>query len=237
MSVHDALLKVLDTIQRATNIVGRDPRSVTLVAVSKKQPVGLMHEYVNAAQALGIPVIFGENYVQELKTKKAEFQSGAVFHLLGPLQRNKIRDAVRYADVIESVHSLAIIEEIAKEAALQGKRQGMYIQVNIGNDPRKSGFHPDQTVAAIVRGKELCPHITVLGLMTITPWYENPEDAREDFRRMRELRDRICRECSAVAQHQQPLVLSMGMSADFQIAIEEGADVVRVGTALFGERL
>lgn len=236
MSVRAGVVGVQEVIVSAAASVGRAPSEVMLVAVSKKQPMAAMREYQQVASELGIRVVFGENYVQELKAKRAEFGRQVEFHLLGPLQRNKIRDAVRDADVIESVHSLPILEGIAEEAARQGKQQSIFIQVNIGRDPLKSGFREEQLPAILTRARELAPHITVHGLMTITPLYDEHEAVRPDFKRLRMLRDEILQRSDSVHDARQSLKISMGMSSDFDIAVQEGADLVRVGTAIFGER-
>ena len=236
MTLSDDLKCVLEKISLSAGQAGRVPDSITLVAVSKKQPIALMREYIDLARERHLLVVFGESYVQELKLKRFEFGNGFEFHLIGPLQRNKVRDAVRYADVIESVHSFQILEEIAREAALQNKKQGIFVQVNIGYDPRKSGFAPEEALQAILRAAELSQNISILGLMTITPWYDDPEQARMDFRRMKELRDLLSKQYLDLKGLELKLSISMGMSSDFDIAIQEGADLVRVGSALFGER-
>jgi pyridoxal phosphate enzyme (YggS family) len=195
-----------------------------------------MHEYVSAATSRGVPIIFGENYVQELKAKRAEMGPVAEFHLIGPLQSNKIKEAVRNADVIQSVHSLSILQGIAQEASRQAKRQRVFLQVNIGNDPAKSGFSADSLTTVFDALGSLSASIEVLGLMTITPYYESAEAARSDFARMAALRDAVQQSPQSQLFANSTVLLSMGMSADFYVAIQEGADLVRVGTALFGER-
>jgi hypothetical protein len=206
------------------------------VAVSKKQSSELMLQYRHAAEERGIAVIFGENYLQELKAKRTHFPSPAQFHVIGPLQSNKIRDAVRLSDLIESVHSRAILDGIAYEAERQHKKQRVFLQVNIGADPNKSGFAADQVLSVIEYIQATLPTVKLVGLMTITPYYEDSEKGRVDFAKMKGLRDSIIAAGRENAFEDSQVLLSMGMSADFEIAIEEGADVVRVGTALFGER-
>jgi pyridoxal phosphate enzyme (YggS family) len=198
-----------------------------------------MCEYSAAAQERGIPVVFGESYVQELKAKRNELdKSGLVgeFHLLGPLQSNKIRDAVRFADLIESVHSLKIIDGIAKEARAAGKRQSIFLQVNIGRDPQKSGFSKEQLSEACHAVGVYRDCLALRGLMTITPYYPVAEDVRADFRAFNEFRRKLLKSPDVKCFEGEEILLSMGMSSDFEIAIEEGADLVRVGTKLFGER-
>jgi pyridoxal phosphate enzyme (YggS family) len=236
LGVGDNLELVHRAISRAAEKIGADRGAVLLIAVSKKQSVVAMREYIQAANSLGIPVVFGENYIQELRDKRAEFGSDVEFHLIGPLQSNKTREAVRLADVIQSVHSLKILELIAKEAQIAGKRQRIFLQVNIGEDPNKSGFsaeHLGDVFDAVKRHRDT---LSVEGLMTITPFYDQPEMARPDFRAMSALRSRLIDDGFHHQFADSKILLSMGMSADFEIAIEEGANLARVGTAIFGER-
>ena len=207
-----------------------------LVAVSKKQPVERMKAFVEAAAEQGIPVVFGENYVQELKAKREAGLRGASYHLIGPLQRNKVRDAVKLADSIQSVHSMPVLEEIVKEAKKLGKRQSIYLQVNIARDPAKSGFMAEEIEGAVQRALEEQEALRLDGLMTITALYDQPEASREDFRKMDALRRSLCAAGLDQAFHNSHIALSMGMSADYLVALQEGADVIRVGTALFGDR-
>lgn len=236
MNIARNLDLVLAAIGRAALKVGRAPRAITLVAVSKKQSSELMHQYRQAAEERGVAVIFGENYLQELKAKRTHFPAPTQFHVTGPLQSNKIRDAVRLSDVIESVHSRAILDGIAYEAERQHKKQRVFLQVNIGADPNKSGFAADEVLSVIEHIQATLPTVKLVGLMTITPYYDDPEQGRVDFAKMKALRDSIIAAGKENAFEGSQVLLSMGMSADFEIAIEEGADLIRVGTALFGER-
>ena len=236
MDIARNLDTVLAAIAQAAHKAGRDPRSIAIVAVSKKQSTELMQQYQQAAADREVDVIFGENYLQELKAKRPAFSPSTQFHVTGPLQSNKIRDAVRLADVIESVHSRATLDGIAREAARQGKPQHIFLQVNIGDDRNKSGFTVDELLPVIEHIQATLPAIKLVGLMTITPYYDNPEQGRADFARMKMLRDSVIAAGKGDAFEGSRVLLSMGMSADFAIAIEEGADLVRIGTALFGER-
>jgi pyridoxal phosphate enzyme (YggS family) len=227
---------VFQAIGHAAARGGRAGHEIILVAVSKKQSLESMKEYAEVASTAGIPLIFGENYLQELAAKRASFGSSAEFHLIGPLQSNKIRDAVKLADVIESAHSIKTLELIAKEARAIGKRQRVFIQVNIGADPKKSGFSVAQLHDAfniVTRNEDA---LALDGLMTITPFYDDPQDARKDFREMNQVREDLVNSGANSLFSGSKIALSMGMSADFEIAIDEGADLVRVGTALFGDR-
>lgn len=227
---------VVKAIAQAAYRADRSPSSITLVAVSKRHSLESLRDYERAATALGVPVVFGESYVQELKNKRAEFGAQRCFHLIGPLQSNKVREAVRLADVIESVHSAKVIKGIAEEARARGKRQSIFLQVNIGQDPRKSGFLKDQVADACALAWEQREYLALCGLMTITPYYDVSEDVRRDFRAMRELRSALIEKGVGSYFEDQTIRLSMGMSSDFEIAIEEGADLIRVGTLLFGDR-
>lgn len=234
-SVAEHLGMVLAEIRAACARSGRNAAEVTLVAVSKKQPLSLMKEYLAAAQAQGIKPVLGESYAQELKAKRAEIGDTASFHLLGPLQRNKAREAVRQADVIESVHSLPVLEAIAAEARKIGKRQAIFLQVNISQDSAKSGFSPQELAAAVAAAKSSADAISLEGIMTITALYGSAEEARGDFRHMSTLRADLVQAGLHTGFEGDLIRISMGMSADFGVAIEEGADLVRVGTALFGQ--
>jgi pyridoxal phosphate enzyme (YggS family) len=199
-----------------------------------------MQELAREARAQGQRVLFGENYVREVREKKTALdlipEKYDELQLQGPLQSNKVREAVALFDLIQSVHSLKVLTLIASEAARIGKRQRIMLQVNISNDLAKSGFTEETVVEGITSASQHAESIALEGLMTITAFYEDPEGARGDFLRMNKLRQRLIE--AGFAQHfaHSSIKLSMGMSADFSIAIEEGADLVRVGTALFGER-
>lgn len=235
-SIKQNLTKVLSQLSRAATHSGREAKTIQLVAVSKKQSVALMEEYLLAARECGIPTAFGENYMQELASKRAHFRETASFHAIGPLQSNKVRDAVAYADVIESVHSQSVLHAIAKEARKVRKVQRIFLQVNIADDPAKKGLSASLVERVVREAADLRDVIELEGLMTITALYENGEEARADFRRMATLRHDLEKVgCSSLFRGSK-ILLSMGMSADFEVAIEEGSDVVRVGTAIFGER-
>ena len=215
------LLKLQQRVAAALKRSGRST-SVQLVAVSKLQPASLVQEFVN----LGGSIILGENYVQEFKKKRVELKGDFQAHLIGPLQRNKAKLAVELFDVIESVHSVEVAQAIDKAAAQSGKVQEIFLQINISSDSAKSGFTADAAVEFFKGELTKLKNLNCTGLMTITELYEKPEDARGDFSRLYQL-----------AQSLKPgLSLSMGMSQDFEIAVEEGATHVRVGTALFGQR-
>jgi pyridoxal phosphate enzyme (YggS family) len=235
-TIADSLKMVVTQIDEASTRAGRGQKEIILVAVSKKHTSESMKIYVDAAKTRGIRVVFGENYVQELRQKRECFGDTAEFHLIGPLQSNKVKEAVKLSDVIQSAHSTKIIQLIAKESRALAKRQRIFIQVNIGSDLNKSGFSPDQIsdVLGVVSANN--DALLVEGLMTITPFYDIPEDARKDFKALNNLRAQLYSSGANKLFYDEKIALSMGMSADFNIAIEEGADLVRVGTAIFGER-
>lgn len=236
MSLEDRVSQVFSTIRVSAQRVGRDPRSITLVAVSKTKPIEDMLAYATLAAREGVSIVFGENYLQEIKEKHPRLPEGSELHIIGPLQSNKVRDSVLLCDVIESVHSSRTIDLIAKEAARSRKRQRIFLQINIGKDENKSGFGPEAIGEALLHIEELSPHVQLEGLMTILPYDENPEASRPHFKEMADLRGRLVAQGKEKLFHNNQILLSMGMSDDFHIAIEEGADVVRVGSALFGER-
>ncbi len=232
MDIEQNLAALEDRIRRAAERVGRKFSDVTLLAVSKRQPPEAMRELQRILAAQGRTPSFGENYVQEFKKKRAELTPPFEAHLIGALQRNKARDAVRSFDVIESVHDEKIAEALDEAARKEARVVPIFLQINISSDDAKAGISPDRAeqAAAFVVGS--CKSLRLTGLMTITRLYAEPEDARGDFQKMRELRDALARKISPA----RTLKLSMGMSSDFEIAIEEGSDVVRIGTALFGSR-
>jgi len=217
---------VLERIAAAAVRAGRDPAAVTLVAVSKTVPA----EAVRDAVAAGITVL-GENRVQEAAAKIPEV-TGARWHLVGPLQSNKARRAVELFDVIESVDSVELaarLDRIVREIR-PGARYPVLLQVNVDRDPAKAGFAPDALGDAVERIAEL-DALDTAGLMTIGRLVERPEDARSSFRRLRVMAERLRGGGRGLGT-----ALSMGMTDDFEVAVEEGATIVRVGRALFGER-
>ncbi len=237
MAIDSAVAQVLKILRAAALGSGRPPQSISLVAVSKTKSLDEMRLYAQIASKEGIRVVFGENYLQEIKAKRRDLPAGSELHMIGPLQSNKIRDAVQLCDVIESVHSLKTLQLVAKEAARIQKRQRIMLQVNIGDDPNKSGFSVETLHEALALCASNTTHLQLEGLMTILPYEENPEASRPHYKAMSDLKSRLLTEGHATAFHNSSIALSMGMSDDFHIAIEEGADLVRVGTALFGERV
>jgi pyridoxal phosphate enzyme (YggS family) len=236
MQVAERLDRVWSAIEAAAQKSGRKACDITLVAVSKKKPLNELLDYEQAARAKGIPVVFGENYLQELKGKRDGLGSGIEIHMIGPLQSNKVKEAVRCCDLIESVHTTKILMLIAEAARSVGKVQKILLQVNIGDDPNKSGFGEDRVREAIEMAALNSDALELVGLMTITPFEEDPEMARRYFTELADLRRDLINQGLAEQFSHGRIRLSMGMSADFALAIEEGADFVRIGTALFGDR-
>lgn len=216
---------VEERIKAACERARRDRSEIEIVAVSKTHPP----ETVREAASLGVG-IFGENKVQEARAKIPECGNGLRWDFIGHLQTNKAREAVHYFDVIHSVDSLRLAEALSKEAALAGKNQRVLLEVNVSGEKSKFGIPPED-LTGVLGSVNALPHLTVEGLMTMAPFSDDPEKARPHFRRLRELR------AQAATRTGIPLPqLSMGMTDDFEVAVEEGATLVRIGTAIFGER-
>jgi pyridoxal phosphate enzyme (YggS family) len=225
MDLAENLQRINDRIAAACARAGRSPDSVTLVAVSKNHPAAAVDE----ALRLGVAV-FGENRVQEAKAKIPSCSGRARWHFIGHLQSNKARDAARLFDMVESVDSLALAEELDRRAEQEAKTLPVLLQANIAAEATKFGYAPERLLAELEALNRL-RHLEIHGLMTIAPWTPEPAKARPVFRRLRELREQCEQRLGTPLPH-----LSMGMSGDFEVAIEEGATLVRIGTALFGPR-
>ncbi|MGD8667268.1 MAG: YggS family pyridoxal phosphate-dependent enzyme [Desulfobacterales bacterium] len=222
------LNNVKERIQKAVEACGRDAKSVQLVAVSKT----IAPEAVREALEAGVTIL-GENYVQEAREKfKALIQYPVSWHFIGHLQSNKAKYAVRLFDLIHSVDSLKLARELDKQAAKVDKIQQILVQVNISGEGTKSGVAADETMNLISAISQM-NHLSVQGLMTMPPYFYQPEKVRPYFAALRKLRDEIeSRRIPNVSMAE----LSMGMTGDFEVAILEGATLVRIGTAIFGER-
>lgn len=227
MSIAGNLKIIHDRIAAAAHKAGRDPASVRLVAVSKTQPAEAVTEAARAGQLL-----FGENYVQEFATKAAEVKGPVAWHFIGSLQSNKVKYIAGLVTLIHSVDRLSLAEEIDRQWGKLGKSCDVLIQVNIAEEATKSGT-TTAGLLDLVRSVARLPHLRVRGLMTMPPFFDDPEGARPYFRELR----RLAGEITAAAIPDVTMEeLSMGMSGDFEAAIEEGATLVRIGTAVFGER-
>lgn len=216
---------VQDRIRAACARAGRSADSVSLLAIAKTHPA----EAVQAAAACGL-TYFGENKVQEAKAKIPACSSKLRWHLVGHLQTNKVRDAVELFEMIQSVDSLRLAEEINKRAEQAAKRMPVLLEVNLAGEASKFGYAPERLLAEL-KDLNALPRLEIHGLMTVPPWSPVAENVRPYFRRLCELRQQCEEVLGAPLPH-----LSMGMTGDFEVAIEEGATIVRVGTAIFGER-
>ena len=219
--------KIRERIAEAAAKARRDPREVKLLAAAKSQSV----EAMRAAIAAGVTLI-GENYVQEAADKKRVISESIEWHMIGHLQRNKVKMAMELFDLIESLDNLALARELDKEGNKRGKTIRAFVEVNLGGEESKSGVAKDQLSPLIVELDKLA-HLRVEGLMTVPPFRENLEEVRPYFRELRELRDQLN---DSRLPNIQLKELSMGMTHDYTVAIEEGATIVRIGTALFGPR-
>jgi len=219
---------VVTKIRSAEDKAGRPGGSVRLVAVTKTVIVDHVAEGVRAGLS-----ILGENRVQEALSKIPAFSQASVqWHFIGHLQRRKVRSVIGVFDLIHSVHSLDLAHEIDRRAGEAGRRQNVLLKVNIGDEPTKTGFRADDVMRSLLSMVDL-PHLCIKGLMTIPPPTADPDSARPYFRKLRELaRQIVAFQIPSVSMEE----LSMGMSNDYEAAIEEGATLVRVGTALFGAR-
>lgn len=215
-------------IETTAKNAGRNTHDVRLIAVSKKKSAGMVIKAIEAGQT-----IFGENYIQEAVSKIEEVSRPETsWHFIGHLQKNKAKYAVRCFDLIHTVDSEALAAEIGKNAAKINKIQDILIQVRIGDEDSKSGVEPSE-VAELIKSISNIGNVRIKGLMTIPPPVENPEDARSFFTELRLISDEIrSKNIPGVFMDE----LSMGMSDDFEVAISEGATLVRVGTAIFGGR-
>lgn len=225
MDLAENLAAIQQRIRAACDRAGRDPGTVELLAVSKNHPADSVRALAAAGQRL-----FGENRVQEAKAKIPQCPGHLRWHLIGHLQSNKARDAVQLFEMIHGVDSLGLAEELQKRAEAASRTIRVLLEVNVAGESTKFGYRPAQLLTELPQLNAL-RRLELHGLMCMAPYATNPETVRPVFRRGREL----ARECETVLG--APLgVLSMGMSGDFEVAIEEGSTLVRIGTALFGER-
>ena len=230
-NIAENLKHIQNKIHEAETRAFRAPHSVRLVAVSKFHPAQSVIEAVEAGQTL-----FGENRIQEAVAKFDEIREKGLacdLHIIGSLQRNKVKEAVRIARCIESVDRIELLEEIEKQAAKINKTIEILFEVHTGEDS-KAGFTSEEELHTAVNrcAKGDFPHITPKGFMTMAPFTKDENLIRKSFVTLRNLRDSLQNEFPTLSLHE----LSMGMSGDYEIAIEEGATIVRIGTAIFGER-
>ena len=228
MSLKDNIADVEARICAACERAGRDRSEVCLIAVTKTHPVDMLKE----AYDLGLHV-FGENKVQELTSKIPLLPDDISWHMIGHLQRNKVKMIIDRVDMIHSVDSLRLAEAIEKEAAKIGRVIPVLMEVNVAEEESKFGLTVADTPALVRTIAETCPHLQIKGLMTIAPYTDDKEANRPVFRALRKLAVDIKNEN---IDNVTMSVLSMGMTGDYEVAIEEGATFVRVGTGLFGQR-
>ncbi|MBM4347546.1 MAG: YggS family pyridoxal phosphate-dependent enzyme [Deltaproteobacteria bacterium] len=222
--IRENLLRVTEKIEKAAQKVGRNPAEIKLVAVSKTVEAGRIQEAIEAGVA-----ILGENYVQEAQKKIEEIGRSISWHFIGHLQSNKAKYAIRLFDMIHSVDSIPLVEELNRRAEKEGRTMEVMIEVNLSGEASKFGIEEEKAFD-IARKVLNLKNLSLMGLMTMPPYFDNPELSRPYYVQLRQLKEKMAGEGIPLKE------LSMGMSNDFEVAIEEGATYVRVGTAIFGAR-
>ncbi len=229
MTLKENIQKVQARLQIAAEKAHRNPEEITLLAVSKLKP----HSMIRDAWDLGL-AHFGENYVKEWREKYEKLEDlrsqGLKWHLTGPLQRNKCKYVAGKMDLIHTISSAHLLDELSKRLS-KGQRQAVLLQCNLAKESTKSGFQEISEIEELLAQRHHWPQIDIQGLMVIPPFSSDPEASRPHFRQLAELREQLRRSTGLPLPH-----LSMGMSADLEVAIEEGATIIRVGTAIFGPR-
>jgi len=224
LTIKENLLRVRERIERAAQQAGRDPREIKLVAASKTVEVARIKEAVEAGVS-----ILGENYVQEAQKKIEALGKPVSWHFIGHLQSNKAKYAIRLFDVIHSIDSIPLAEELNRRAEQPDRVVKVMIEVNLSKEATKFGTD-EERMLNLARRIQTFKHLSLEGLMTMPPYFDSPEMSRPYYVALRELKERMTKEGIPMKE------LSMGMSNDFEIAIEEGATYIRVGTAIFGPR-
>lgn len=227
MSVAENLKTIRERVDAACERAGRRPEEVALIAVSKTKPLSMLQEAYEAGAR-----DFGENKVQEILEKYPEMPEDARFHMIGHLQTNKVKQVVGKAVLIHSVDSLHLAEKIEQEAAKRDLTADILLEVNVAREESKFGLMLEEVIPLLEEVKNL-PHVRVRGLMTIAPNVENPEENRKHFKKLYQLYVDIK---SKNIDNVNMSVLSMGMTGDYEVAVEEGATMIRVGTGIFGVR-
>ncbi|MDI6764523.1 MAG: YggS family pyridoxal phosphate-dependent enzyme [Thermodesulfobacteriota bacterium] len=222
--IRDNFLRVMERIEKAAQGAGRNPEEINLVAVSKTVESARIKEAIEAGVS-----ILGENYVQEAQKKIDEIGRTVSWHFVGHLQSNKAKYAVRLFDMIHSLDSIPLAEELNRRAEKEGRTMNAMIEINLSGETTKFGAEEERAFDIARRVLNLS-HLSLVGLMTMPPYFDDPRLSRPYYIRLRELKEKMIKEGIPLRE------LSMGMSNDFEIAIEEGATFVRVGTAIFGER-
>ena len=226
-TIRDHLEEVRENIRKACEKAGRSPQEVTLIAVSKTKPLFMLEEAYEAGAR-----DFGENKVQEILEKNPKMPEDARFHMIGHLQRNKVKQVLPYAVLIHSVDSLRLAEEISQDAGKLGMTADILLEVNVAKEESKFGMMPEEVMEMTEKIAAL-PNLRIQGLMTIAPFVEDPEKNRPVFRKLYQLSVDIKKKN---IDNVNMAVLSMGMTGDYQVAVEEGATMIRVGTGIFGAR-
>ena len=227
MDVADNIRRIRETMAEAARRSGRPASAVRLMAVTKT----VDDDRILTAIGAGVEIL-GENYVQEAKRKIDKMGNPCEWHMIGRLQTNKAKYAVRLFDMIHSLDRLELAQELDRRARAAGRVMKVLIEVNVAGEETKSGI-PLASARDLVRAVAPLENLSIQGLMTMPPWFDDPEEARPFFRALRELRDRITAE---VIDRVEMRELSMGMTGDYAVAIEEGATIVRIGRGVFGER-
>jgi hypothetical protein len=218
------LLRVRERIEKASQKTGRDPKEINLVAVSKTVEVARIREAIEAGVS-----ILGENYIQEAQKKIEEIGKPVSWHFIGHLQSNKAKYAIRLFDMVHSLDSLPLAEELNRRAEQADRVIRAMIEVNLSKEATKFGTD-EEMVLTLARKVQTLGHVSLEGLMTMPPYFDSPEMSRPYYIALRDLKERMVKEGIPIKE------LSMGMSNDFEVAIEEGATYIRVGTAIFGQR-
>ena len=219
--------KIMSRIGEAAVKAGRDARQIRLLAATKSQSV----EAIRSAIAAGVTLV-GENYAQEARDKKQVISQSVEWHMIGHLQRNKVKAAIEIFDLIESVDGVALARELDKEGRRKGKKVRAFVEVNLSAEESKSGVAAEEVEDLLKAAGDLS-HLSIEGLMTVPPFREDPEEVRSYFRELQGLQAKLCEQAIPNVHLTE---LSMGMTHDYAVAIEEGATIVRIGTALFGPR-
>ena len=220
--------KIKNNIIRAAEKSGRNPDDIQLLAVSKRMSIEKTEEAWRCGQT-----IFGENFVQEAQEKIESLDPDISWHFIGHLQTNKAKSAAKLFTLIETVDRLKLAKALDRHSGDLGKILDILIQVNVGMEKQKSGILPEDA-EKLIKDSKLLPNIRVRGLMTMPPYNTDPEESRPYFRTLKKMADDFSQK--GYFSESYPVIISMGMSADYPIAIEEGATLVRVGTAIFGQR-
>jgi len=226
--IENNIKKVRETIAEAAVKSGRNPSEVQLMAVTKT----VDDDRILEAIEVGVDIV-GENYVQEAKRKIEKMDVDVKWHMIGHLQSNKAKYAVRLFDMVHSVDRMGLASELDRRSAAAKRVTDILVEVNVSGEESKNGISADEA-PDLIRNISLLKNLSVRGLMTMPPWFDNPDDARPYFVALRELRDRIVEENIHGVDMRE---LSMGMSGDYRVAVEEGATIVRIGTAIFGARI